>query len=572
MVIIFHDLTSPQFIMASIELLETRGEDCGSSQEKSVSPDLRQSVEDVIEKIQERLSLRGICIMVLIMTVHLSSIFSIQFPVYGGFIPYTEWKCVEGSGRCEARVRAFSWANPGASSPFNRKVLCGTEGEPALQIGVDFMWDVAKNRTSYAVDWGLYCATEYKATLLSSLYFVGAVIGLFTGNFFYDTFGRRRVCMIGYLVEGFFMMASAAAPNLSTLMALRVFGGIGTYLGLSGMYVYVLECTAIKWRAFISSMLAVMWGVGMLAFAPTLSYFITNWRILSVAGGACMMLTVSTWFLVPPSPRHLMENQGDQKGAVRSLKRFAWIFRASDRVDFNSLKLKSSQNCKKEMSYLHSLRDFLNYNELLIQLLIQVFQWMIVAFLYFGFTFGWSKLGSNMYLSYVFAGIAEIVAALGCWFGQDVLGRKLTMISCFFVAGSSFLLALIPLSFGTDILTMEQLMCLIGSMFVAGAWGTLYLYVTEQSPTPHRGKMAAICSIGARLGSFAGPQASLLFNVDKSGALVLFAVLAFAAGLASLRLPETKGLQSPNNAEEVQFRRQRLIEMRNGNIFKGCFT
>ena len=528
------------------------------------------SVEDVLERIQDRKSIRGLIVAVLIMTVHLSSVFSIQYPIYGGFIPYNEWQCVGENSSCKDRTANFAAANP-KQSPYNQKVLCGQKGESVLELGVDFVWHVTKNRKSYAMDWGLYCTTEYKATLLSSLYFVGAVVGLLTGNFLYDTFGRRKVCIVGYMFEGLFMMLSGAAPNLSTLMVIRVFGGIGTYLGLSGMYVYILECTAVKWRAFVSSLLAVMWGCGMMVFAPTLSYFIIDWRLLAVAGGAFMALTVTTWVIVPPSPRQLLENRGDVKGAVKSLERFIWIFGAENRVDMSSVQLMTSKKPGEVMSYLQHLRDFITYRELRIQLLIQVSQWTVVAFLYFGFSFGWSKLGNNIYLSYVFAGVAEIAAALGCWFGQDVLGRKVTMLSCFVVAGFSFLLALIPVTFGTDILTMEQLMCLIGSMFVSGAWGTLYLYVTEQSPTPHRGKMAAICSIGARIGSFAGPQASLLFNVNKSGALVMFSVLALSAGLVTLRLPETKGIQSPNTAQEVEDRRQKL-EAEVGKSCAGCFS
>ena len=102
-------------------------------------------------------------------------------------------------------------------------------------------------------------------------------------------------------------------------------------------------------------------------------------------------------------------------------------------------------------------------------------------------------------------------------------------------------------------------MCLIGSMFVSGAWGTSYLYVAEQSPTNHRGKMSAVCSIAARLGSFAGPQASLLFTWNKSATLVFFGILSISAGMVSLRLPETKGKKSPNSAQEVEDRRQAFL-------------
>ena len=97
-------------------------------------------------------------------------------------------------------------------------------------------------------------------------------------------------------------------------------------------------------------------------------------------------------------------------------------------------------------------------------------------------------------------------------------------------------------------------------MFVSGAWGTIYLYVNEAAPTNHRGRISAICSLAARLGAFVGPQASLLFSWDKQFTLVMFAVLCISGGLVTLRLPETKGIQSPATAQEVELRRTQMLE------------
>jgi MFS family permease len=257
-----------------------------------------------------------------------------------------------------------------------------------------------------------------------------------------------------------------------------------------------------------------------------------------------------------------MENNKDKRAAMQGLKKIARLIGKELHEEEIDLQC-SQQKGVAASSYLETLKDFIHFPELRIQLLIQMFQWIIVAFLYYGFTYSWSKLGKNIYWSYVFSGIAEISAALICWFGQDVFGRRMTLFSFYIIAGVSFLLALIPLSFGSqNVLTLEQLMCLIGSMFVSGAWGTSYLYVAEQSPTNHRGKMSAVCSIAARLGSFAGPQASLLFTWDKSITLIFFAILAISAGLVALRLPETKGKKSPNSAQEVEYRRKEMINER----------
>ena len=212
------------------------------------------------------------------------------------------------------------------------------------------------------------------------------------------------------------------------------------------------------------------------------------------------------------------------------------------------------------MSFLRGLRDF--RGELGVQLGVQAWQWFVIAFLYYGFSFGWNKLGSNIFLSYVFAGIGELVSMVGSLLLQEHVGRRKTLMACFLTGTAGFLLALAPLSLGSQkVVTMEQLMCLVGSTAITGAFSTVYLYVTEQSPTTHRGKMLAACSLAARLGSFCGPQAGLLFTWNRPATLLLFSALSCSAGLVTLRLPETMGLPCPTTAREVEERRRKeLVE------------
>ena len=516
------------------------------------------TVEGVLAEIQSHRPWRGLILLIVLLTTHMSTAYVISYPNLGGFIPYSNWMCNPASSLCTERVASYSAENPG-KSPYNSDVLCGKfENSTAMKVKKDFNWNMTDGRTSYAVDWDIYCGTEYKGTLLSSLYFVGGFIGLVVGSFTLDGLGRKVTIIPGYFTVAVCMMVTAAAPNMGTMMAIRVVAGIGSYMGLSGFYVYIIENTSARWRGFTSSFIAVYWGLGVALVLPTFGYLIVSWRWLSAAGGVLMLVSVSFWFIVPKSPRQLMENLNDQQAAVESLKKLAKLL--GRKLDLEGIELESPEEKDgTPSSYLEALKDFIRFPELRIQLLIQMFQWLVVAFLYYGFTFSWGKLGKNIYWSYAFSGIAEIFAALMCWFSQDVFGRRTTLLSFYIVAGASFLLALIPVSFGSqNVLTMEQLMCLIGSMFVAGAWGTSYLYVAEQSPTNHRGKMSTMCSISARIGSFAGPQASLLFTWNKTATLVFFSILAVSAGLVALRLPETRGKRSPNSAQEVQDRRNLL--------------
>ena len=72
--------------------------------------------------------------------------------------------------------------------------------------------------------------------------------------------------------------------------------------------------------------------------------------------------------------------------------------------------------------------------ELLIQLVVQMWLWMVAAFIYYGFNFSWAELGSNIYTSYLFAALGDILACLGMGIPIKYLGRKIS-IMIFYILG-----------------------------------------------------------------------------------------------------------------------------------------
>lgn len=358
------------------------------------------TVADVLESLQERPTLRSVLTLLLVLLNHPAFICAVFFPNFGGRVPYTSWSCL--SEKCETHT----------NQTHDRDTLCSGN----MEEGEDFSWEM-DGRGSLALDWGIYCEREYLGTLLSSLYFVGGALGLLIGSYTFDMYGRRITSCIGYAVVGVCMLAGAAAPNMEVLMVVRVVLGLGGFMGLGGLYVYVLECTAIKWRALVSSLFGIVWGLGELLVAPGMAYLIKDWRWLSVAWGLLILTVDLSWFLVPASPRQLFDNRGDEKAAKASLMRFSRIFGVE--LDLSNVRLVSSNVRKvKQSNCLENLQDFVNVRELRIQVLLQMWQWIVIAFVHYGFAFSWSKLGKDIYWSYVYAGIMEILAANICWAGK----------------------------------------------------------------------------------------------------------------------------------------------------------
>ena len=68
---------------------------------------------------------------------------------------------------------------------YNRNNLCGTGTANGtgrqLHVGTDFYWETG-GRTSFAIDWNLYCDRDYLGSTIKSVYFAGAWFGLLVGG------------------------------------------------------------------------------------------------------------------------------------------------------------------------------------------------------------------------------------------------------------------------------------------------------------------------------------------------------------------------------------------------------
>ena len=73
------------------------------------------------------------------------------------------------------------------------------------------------------------------------------------------------------------------------------------------------------------------------------------------------------------------------------------------------------------------------HREMTIQLVAQMAMWMVVSFLYYGFSYSWGKLGKDMYLSYVFAAVGEVIAYVAQAFPLTYFGRRKSMTAFFLV-------------------------------------------------------------------------------------------------------------------------------------------
>ena len=184
--------------------------------------------------------------------------------------------------------------------------------------------------------------------------------------------------------------------------------------------------------------------------------------------------------------------------------------------------------------------------------LLCMFSWLIVALIFYGFTFGWSKIGKDLYTNYLFDSVGKgtsfALTIPACYY----LGRQRALLLFLGTGILANCLAMPDVMF-SESWSLEHVACLIGMMALAGAFGTIYLYTGELAPTSHRGMVLSLSSAAARVGSAIGPYVALIYDVtDRRVPLAVFAVLTGLMGLAVWFLSDTTGRRIPETPKDVE--------------------
>ena len=455
-----------------------------------------------------------------------------------GYIPYTDWEC--SSEQCFSLLQNHTGEN---NTFYTRDTMCTNK----LKADVDFIW--TPKRSSFAVDFGIYCDTESQNSNVNSFYFIGGFVGLVGSSTLYEMFGRKKVTLAVGLIAVSATIGMAFAGNIQILCGLRIMQGLGMLSFVTGHYVWAMEFTPLRLRNLSNTLLSVTWpcGTGILIF---ISYMVTNWRYNIGIVAIVSILFYVQLLICPESPRFLVYKDKEEQ-ALKILNKMAKFY-STPPLQSNVLQREVEQKGKSE-GLLKQMKDFTIYPVMLRRTLFLMICWFMVSLFYYGLSFGWHKMGKNIMASQGFACISEVVACTTSFALIGATGRKKTqMLACLAIA-ICFGIAMIdvPLSATWQ---LRQVSCLIAVIFIGAEFITVFLYTVELSPTSHRGMILSSCSGVARIGSFLGPYLSLLYNVlDRRIVLGIFAGSAVMAAVGTwFLLEDTTGVEIPETPADLQ--------------------
>lgn len=181
-------------------------------------------------------------------------------------------------------------------------------------------------------------ATDLQNAWLSSVIFMGMLVGDYGWGTLADIIGRRSTMVISLSINGLAGFLSALAPNYGVFLTLRFIGGIGIGGSLAIMMTYVSEFITAKWRGKYLGALATFWTFGKILVGG-IAYFILplgckitinlgylelhSWNVFLIIASIPALLGAGLFALLPESPLFLLRVRKDQK-AIGVLRKMLW--------------------------------------------------------------------------------------------------------------------------------------------------------------------------------------------------------------------------------------------------------
>jgi MFS transporter, putative metabolite:H+ symporter len=386
-------------------------------------------------------------------------------------------------------------------------------------------------------------ATMEQGALFVSATFVGMMLGSLVAGFVGDRYGRAFTYQINLALFGLASLAAGFAPNMETLIVLRLIMGLG--LGAENVvgYATLTEFIPGRFRGRWLGVMATIVALGLPSSILLSTYLIPahGWRAMFIVGGIGGLLVWWVRKRLPESPRWLEVVGRDDEAEELLLEVEAESGEQWEDVRGKDLAPPPSRALSS-----------LFRPPLLRHIIVGSVTLMIINAVVFGFitwlpTF-FIRQGMSMVEAFHFALVMSLGAPLGAFLASlaaDRLGRKPTVVlACVAAMGVAYIYpdirdpAMLPLA---GLALTAPIFALMAMLFG--------IYIPELFPTEVRLRAAGICNTFGRGATMFTPFA-VISMFDQHGIsgvttamIALLGVLAAVVVLFGAESRERRGKQ-----------------------------
>ncbi|XP_060523634.1 synaptic vesicle glycoprotein 2C-like isoform X2 [Cylas formicarius] len=167
---------------------------------------------------------------------------------------------------------------------------------------------------------------------LNAATYAGMVSSASAWGFLFDVLGRRKLLLIGFVMDGTFVVMSAFAQNLALLLAAKFFQGFAVIGPFAAINSYISEFHCSKYRsrfqlligssASLGTLLLPLLAWALLSQSLDFSFLSLNfhsWNVFLLITALPSVTNAIVFVFLPESPKFLMAQGRDQQ-ALRVLR------------------------------------------------------------------------------------------------------------------------------------------------------------------------------------------------------------------------------------------------------------
>ncbi|TMW53321.1 hypothetical protein DOY81_001621 [Sarcophaga bullata] len=415
-----------------------------------------------------------------------------------------------------------------------------------------FIYDQSLYINSAVTEWNLVCGRSLLGATSDSIFMVGVLLGSIIFGQLSDKYGRKPTFFASLVIQVVFGVLAGVAPEYFTYTISRMIVGATTSGVFLVAYVIAMEMVGPSYRLFAGVACQLFFSTGFMLTAG-FAYFIREWRWLQIALTLPGLLFLCYHWIIPESARWLL-SKGRKDEAITVIEKAAKVNNVSipqevydNLIDDNANKKQEELANKNPNERPASVFDLMRYPNLRRKTLVIFFDWFVNSGVYYGLSWNTNNLGGNVFLNFLVSGAVEIPAYSFLLLTLNRWGRRTILCGCMIAAGVALLLTIVV---SEDMNWLIITFAMIGKFAITAAYGTIYIFSAEQFPTVVRNVGIGASSMVARIGGILAPYLNLLGQIWKPLPLIICGALAFAGGLFSLMLPETRNRPMPETIED----------------------
>ncbi|XP_055007902.1 solute carrier family 22 member 4-like [Boleophthalmus pectinirostris] len=411
-------------------------------------------------------------------------------------------------------------------------------------------WEFSKDiyTTTIVSEWELVCNNAWKVPFSSSLYFVGVLTGSFVCGNLADRFGRKPVLFFTMAIQCVTTLIQAASVNWVMFTTLSCLRGFGLTSSFTTALILGSEVLRPKVRMTYTLVLSVGFGLGY-AVLPLFGYFIRNWRMLLVACSIPGFLVMPLWWVVPESPRWLLQKNRFKK-AESIICKVAKMNRVpTPDVIFTSKEHLDQMKSNKDKSDSYTCLDLVRTSNIRIITLMGTFIWFTCILVFSGLSLNTSNLNGNKYLNCFISAVTDIAAYVLTWFLVSRVSRPIFLFASLMFCGILLLIIqLVP----DEMDAVFQALALSGRMGISAAYTFTNVFFIELMPTVIRNTGLGFFSTSGRISSILCPYIIFLGMYNKLTPYIVFGSMSVMASIFTLFLPDTRDIKLPDLINQMQ--------------------